>query len=426
MHEPADRPSLWTWLVCGLLLLASTINYMDRQTLANTSTQVMDELRLNNEAYGNLDTQFGYAFAAGSLVFGFIADKVDVRWLYPCVLTLWSLAGVVTGYVQDYDQLVWCRTALGFFEAGHWPCALRTTQRVLSARDRTLGNSVLQSGTSIGAIVTPLIVLAMLTDDPGSWRRPFIVVGCVGMGWVLLWAASVNWSPVWRRTSPTEAAGDSRRMEPAVEIRPLLVRVALLLVVVITINITWHLSRVWLPLFLEKGRGYTVQQRLWITAAYNGFTDVGCIAAGAATVWLHRRGLGVQRSRVAAFCLCSLATAATIAIPWLEKGSGLLAVLFLVAAGSLGLFPCYYTFTQEISARHHGKIFGVLSTTAWLIVSPLQKEVGKYVDTHKQYDLPMALIGVLPLLGAAVLFQWWRETGARPPAESIPPDAANS
>jgi predicted metalloprotease len=50
-----------------------------------------------------------------------------------------------------------------------------------------MGNSVLQSGTSIGAIVTPLLMRTMLTSEPGSWRLPFQGIGGVGIAWVVLW-----------------------------------------------------------------------------------------------------------------------------------------------------------------------------------------------------------------------------------------------
>jgi ACS family hexuronate transporter-like MFS transporter len=56
--------------VCGLLLLASTINYMDRMTLASVSRRVIDELRLTNADYGMVEQFFGYAFAFGALFFG--------------------------------------------------------------------------------------------------------------------------------------------------------------------------------------------------------------------------------------------------------------------------------------------------------------------------------------------------------------------
>ena len=78
-----ERSQLWIWWVCGLLLLASTINYMDRQTLSNTAVRIKTELNLNNEQYGSLETAFGLAFAvasSGYLVGTGIAVRVVMIW----------------------------------------------------------------------------------------------------------------------------------------------------------------------------------------------------------------------------------------------------------------------------------------------------------------------------------------------------------
>ena len=93
-------------VIAGLLLAASAINYMDRQTLANASKRVIEEFGLSNEGYGRLEEWFGYAFAAGSLVFGILADRVSVRWLYPAALLAWSLVGFATGFTRDADELL--------------------------------------------------------------------------------------------------------------------------------------------------------------------------------------------------------------------------------------------------------------------------------------------------------------------------------
>ncbi len=169
------------WWIAGLLLLASAINYMDRQTLANAAVRIGKEFEMSQEQYGNLEAGFSWAFAVGSLFFGFLADKVSVRWLYAAVVLLWSTMGFMSGFVENYEQLLVCRTLLGFFEAGHWPCGIKTVRALLDARGRAMGNGVLQSGTSIGAIATPLIMSRMLTDDIASWRLPFQLIGAVGI-----------------------------------------------------------------------------------------------------------------------------------------------------------------------------------------------------------------------------------------------------
>src|SRR3989475_10753565 len=189
---PASRSGAWKWWVCGLLLVASTINYMARQTLANVAVRITNEFQLSKEQYGSLELAFGWAFAVGSLLFGIIADRVSVRWLYPAVLFAWSLMGFLSAHTTNFKELLICRTLLGLFEAGHWPCALKTTHLLLSPQDRTMDNSVLQSGASIGAIITPLVLRAMMTDAAGSWRLPFQVVGAVGLVWGVVWLVAVR------------------------------------------------------------------------------------------------------------------------------------------------------------------------------------------------------------------------------------------
>jgi MFS family permease len=107
--NPLHRSAAWKWTICGLLLLASAINYMDRQTLANAAVRITKEFRLSQEQYGHIEAVFAYAFAAGSIVFGWAADRFSVRWLYAIVLTMWSLAGLATGFAQNGGAKSWRR-----------------------------------------------------------------------------------------------------------------------------------------------------------------------------------------------------------------------------------------------------------------------------------------------------------------------------
>ena len=190
--EPSARSPSWKWCVCGLLLLATTINYMDRLTLSQTAKRVMAALDFQEDRYGELESAFSYAFALGAVLAGWMADRWNVRWLYPAALLVWSAAGFLTGLVSTFYTMLACRFLLGFAEAGHWPCALRTTRHILPPAQRSMGNSILQSGAAIGSILTPLLILALPKEEIGSWRYPFLVVGAAGMVWVLLWLVSVR------------------------------------------------------------------------------------------------------------------------------------------------------------------------------------------------------------------------------------------
>jgi ACS family hexuronate transporter-like MFS transporter len=86
-------------------------------------------------------------------------------------------------------------------------------------------------------------------------------------------------------------------------------------------------------------------------------------------------------------------------------------VLLLVGAGSLGVFPCYYSFTQEYSATHMGRITGLLSCLGWLFSAPTQKLFGWVVDQTGTYDWNIALLGWTPLLGLIAFWLLWPREG---------------
>ena len=405
---PGAVASSWKWVVCGLLLLASAINYMDRQTLANAAVRISREFSLTQAQYGNVEAVFGYAFAAGSLGFGFLADRLPLRGLYAAVLTLWSIAGFLTGLVKTYDQLLLCRMLLGFFEAGHWPCAIRTTRLLLDERQRSMGNGLLQSGASLGAVVTPLIMQVLMTADLGTWRVPFLVVGGAGLLWLVPWFVLLRGNSL----GPTIATGPSagERSCAGGFLRVVFSRRMLVVFFVIAcINTTWQVLRAWMPKFLQEGRGYSESQALGFNSAWFIATDIGCIAAGALAVWLARRHLTVHVARVLVFAGCAVLCAACVLVPWLGKGWPLLAVLSLAGAGALGVFPIYHAFTQDISPAHQGKITGIAGVAAWLVPAQIQRLFGLLADRTGSFDLGLALAGLLPLLAVFPLWLLWRQ-----------------
>jgi ACS family hexuronate transporter-like MFS transporter len=389
------------WWIAALLLFASAINYMDRQTLANAAVRISREFDLSQEKYGDLELGFGWAFAVGSLFFGFVADRTSVRRLYAAVLLLWSAVGVASGFVETYDQLLLCRTMLGFFEAGHWPCGIKTVRVLLDSEQRALGNSVLQSGTSIGAIATPLLMNWMLTDELSSWRLPFQAVGAVGVLWAVAWLAIVP-----RHALPAPSVSEVKTS--AGIWRTLLDRrMLIILAVVALINTTWQVFRAWLPKFLQEGRGYEESQALYFNAVWFAVTDLGCLGAGAAVLWLVRRGQPVVSARLRTFLACALMALVTIFVPWLPKGWLLLAVLLVAGAGALGVFPTYHAFTQDLTRLHQGKVTGVAGVAAWAVSPLAQRLFGRHVDETHSFDQGLALAGCLPVIACALLYLAW-------------------
>lgn len=323
--------------------------------------------------------------------------------------------GMASGWAGGYESLLVCRALLGFFEAGHWPCALKTTFAVLTEKDRTMGNSILQSGASIGAVITPQVMKLLLTDQPGSWRTTFIVVGAVGFVWIALWFLMLRPRDLDPPALPAPSSPGGDDAPPAASIWTVLRSgpfwaVALLILGAQTV---WHIYRVWLMKFLQTGRGYSETASLDFNSLYFFATDVGCFLAGLLSLWLVRRGFadphGARRKVYFGACLL---TSLSVFIPWLGQGWLLLGILLLIGAGALALFPCYYSFVQELSAAHVGRLTGILSMWVWAVTSPMHRFFGMVADRTHSYDVGLVIAGLAPWLGVLALAFLWRKTPA--------------
>lgn len=410
-----------------MLLLATMLNYMDRQTLAQAKTRLEQDpaIRLTESQYGTLELGFGVAFGLGAVLAGLLVDRVGVRWMYPAVVCGWSVAGVATAYAGviggwlercglafgqpgGFVGLLVCRVVLGLFESGQWPCALAASQRLLRREDRTLGNSILQSGASVGAVLTPLIVHAMDTGQAGAWRGPFQLIGLAGLLWVFPWVALIRRGDLaLPRGAQGAACVDISRFVDSASRNGLVRRYLVLCVVVILINMFWHFYRAWMPSCLEKFYGYSTGFKQYFTSAWFITTDVGCLAFGLLSRRLAARW-GVQRAQLATFLSASLFTAMSMAAAGTPRSPLLLGLLLCVAFGSLGLFATYYSLTQELSLRHQGKVTGSLSCITWLCTSWMHQVIGWQIEASQgNYPRIMFLAGLAPLAALAILAAFW-------------------
>jgi ACS family hexuronate transporter-like MFS transporter len=416
MNEQA-RPGIpaWKWGIVVMLLLATVVNYMDRQTIGSVATFIKKDFQLKEEGYGSLEAWFGYSYAVFLLVSGFLADRWNLRWLYAGALLVWSAAGFATGYVTTLLQLQLCRAVLGAGEAFNWPVAVGVVRRIIPRGSQALANGVFNSGVSFGAVLTPLLVLGMVGTDGHGWRALFKIVGFAGLVVVGLWLWSTRGARADEMARPAPAANVASTPVPfgaVFAMRTFWITMAM----GVAANLAWAFYRVWLPRHLVVDLQFTDKELQLLLMAFYLTADLGSVAFGFVTRRLVGPGRSVERARkivaVTSGLTCLLATPLLFHV-----GRAVMVPLYcLVGAGIMGAFAMFYSFVQDIVPGHTSKCLGIIGATVWFISSRLHPLVGRFADTHApaigKFAPLLLAAGALPLL-AALFALTWPEKGDR-------------
>src|SRR6476469_10669751 len=117
--EPEQLPSgslgtrvgHFRWVICTLLLLGVTKNYMDRQVLGVLKTTLQHDLGWNEIDYGNLVFAFQAAYAVGMVVVGRLVDRLGTRLGYALAMVFWSLASMAHAIGGSFLSFLIARSA---------------------------------------------------------------------------------------------------------------------------------------------------------------------------------------------------------------------------------------------------------------------------------------------------------------------------
>ena len=188
------------WWVIALIALATVINYIDRQTLnVLWATSMGEDLYPDLDAdgrkliYATISSIFVLAYAFGQAIFGKIFDWVGTRIGFALSIGIWSIATALHALGTGVKSLSLFRAILGVAEAGNWPGAAKGNAEWFPTKERALAQGIFNSGAAIGGLVSiPIIGFLAIYY---SWQAIFIIVGLVGLLWLIPWMVLVKAPP---------------------------------------------------------------------------------------------------------------------------------------------------------------------------------------------------------------------------------------
>lgn len=187
------------WWVIALIALATVINYIDRSALAVLWPDIVEDLFPDESAlerkqiYANISIVFILSYAFGQAIFGKIFDWVGTRLGFVLSIGVWSLATAAHAMAQGVLSFSIFRAILGVAEAGNWPGAAKSNADWFPTKERALAQGIFNSGAAIGGIIAiPLIAYLTVYF---SWQMVFVVIGLVGLLWLIPWIILVKAPP---------------------------------------------------------------------------------------------------------------------------------------------------------------------------------------------------------------------------------------
>jgi MFS transporter, ACS family, hexuronate transporter len=384
------------WLLCLLLLGATTLNYLDRQTIAIVAPTIQKELRLNNEALGWLFSVFYYTYAIAQFAIGPLLDRSDLRWALAIAVLAWSAAAGLTSLAGGFASLLVFRMLLGIAESANWPASMRIVARALPPEDRPLGNGIFTSGMSIGALIAPSLILGLAAAS--GWRWAFLAVASLGIVWLVLWLAITRdalFDPVWRPQTPATHSPASAYI--AILSNP---QFWLVFIVTILVNPCLYYNLNWLPTYFVQQRGLQPGKQLGLALTLIFLSlDLGYLACGFGVRLLSGSGSVARARRIvfgaATVLLCS--SALVPAIPSTRMAIGVL----MVVNFSIGIWiAMYLTMAQEVSEQDVSTAAGLLGGLGSLAGALAMWLVGWLTRRTGSFALPMIAVSLAGILAS--------------------------
>ena len=378
----AARVGRFRWVICALLFFAATINYIDRQVIGILKPTLQKEFGWSEVDYAAIVFSFQLAYAIGLLLAGRLIDRLGARLGFSLAIVVWSVAAMahaeatavgplaaslLSGFGLAYSAsvagFIVARFLLGLGEAGNFPASIKVVAEWFPKRERAFATGLFNSGTNIGALITPLVV-PWITLTYG-WYWAFVVTGAIGFAWLLAWLPLYREPEQHPRLSAAELA-HIRSDPPDSPVRVPWLRLvrcrqawAFMLGKFLT-DPVWWLYLFWIPDFLNRNHGLDLRLVGPPLVVIYLVADVGSIGGGWLSSALIKRGWTVNAGRKTAMLVCALAVVPMLFASgardlWVAVG-----LISLAAAAHQGWSANLFTLTSDTFPRHAvGSVVGL-------------------------------------------------------------------
>jgi ACS family hexuronate transporter-like MFS transporter len=403
----------YRWRIVGLLFVATTINYLDRQVISLLKPTLETVFNWTETDYSHIVMAFQAAYALSYVAFGRLIDKIGSKIGYLIAVFLWSIAAVLHAVATSTFGFGVYRALLGLGEGGNFPAAIKTVAEWFPRQERALVTGIFNSGTNIGAVVAPILVPWVL--GVYGWQVAFLLTGLIGFVWLFFWWWNYDSPQEHKHVSPQELAyitSDAESNEGNSAIRWIdLIRFrqtwAFILGKLLTDPVWWFFL-FWLPSYFASSFNLDLKKpSLPLIFVYTAAT-LGSVGGGYLSGYFLRRGWTINRSRKTAmllYALCIVPIALTRYATTIWEVVGLLSLAVAAhQAWSANLFTLVSDMFPKNAVSSVVGLGGMAGSLGGLLFPIV---VGSLLDTYKTAgDITIGYNYLFVLCGSAYLLAW--------------------
>ena len=390
MTQPVQKAGNYRYRILALVFMATTINYFDRSIVGVMAPTLQMLFNWTNKDYAAIMVSFKIAYGLGLLFMGGIIDRLGTKIGYTISIAIWSLFGMLHAAVRPAFSLVGfiaARFGLGIGESGNFPAAIKTVAEWFPKKDRAFATGIFDASTSVGAILAPFIVGAIVSVEGDNWQIPFLFTGVLSALWVFLWLRTYQKPESHPKLSREELAyinsdseEESDEKIPWVKLLPKRETWAFALTTIT--DGVWWFYLFWGAKFLAVQFGVDIKNIGLPFLIIFLMADAGSLLGGLASGALIKKGWSVNKARKITLLVNAIIILPVALVPVI--GSKWLAV-FLIGLGAAGhqswsinsytLVPDVFPKKATASVIGIGKMVGV----AVAVVADLS--LGAVLDT---------------------------------------------
>ena len=179
-REDKEYSAGYKRFVLVMLTIVYAFNFIDRQILVILQEPIKLDMGLSDAQLGLLSGfTFAVIYVTAGIPIAYWADRGNRRNIVSLALAVWSGMTAISGFAQNYTQLLLARLGVGLGEAGGSPPSHSMISDYYPPEQRATALSFYSTGIYVGILFG--FAFGGLIAEAFGWRTAFLVVGIPGI-----------------------------------------------------------------------------------------------------------------------------------------------------------------------------------------------------------------------------------------------------